>query len=101
MSTTDHGLMNQSWLIAGFEGTTKIFHKTIPLEAADEAEIVAMLKNLASQHLTKAEIQGAEQTGVLDVLRGDPSGALLSWSCGQNPRYVASLWPNELLAIGS
>jgi hypothetical protein len=101
MSTTDHGLMNQSWLIAGFEGTTKIFQKIIPLEAADEAEIVAMLKNLASQHLTKAEIQGSEQTGVLDVLRDDPSGALLSWSCGQNPRYVASLWPNELLAIGS
>jgi hypothetical protein len=72
----------------------------MPLKAADEAEIVAMLKSLASQHLTKAEIQRGEQTGVLDIVR-DVGGTRLSGSCGQNPHYVASLWRDEELAIGS
>jgi hypothetical protein len=52
-------LDRQHWRIEGMEGDTRTFEVSIPMGSLSEAEIIALLRRLASRHLTAGEIVAA------------------------------------------
>jgi hypothetical protein len=87
-------MMNQSWLIRGYDGTTLIYEKIVPLASLTEKRVQSLLQTLtAKAGLTNDEIVAAYarrgsklHDSHLDV-RKDCAQCMLS--CGSNPYFVA------------
>lgn len=88
------GFGKMVWRIVGYDSTTEIMRREIPLDQADEARISEILKTLAAQHLTSAEIAA----GMANVRHDTRFGNRITLIAGQNPYYVASLWRSDELA---
>jgi hypothetical protein len=81
------------WKIEGYRGTEKILDQRIPLNDATEQKVSEMLKRLASQHLTEAEISA----GLADVRADSSHGNRIILMAGQDPHYVAGLFRSDEL----
>ncbi len=88
MNTIVGGFENMVWRIIGYDGLEEISQQTYSLKTTDQAKIEALLKELASQHLTFSEVAA----GFADVRIDESNGNRVMLSAGENPHYVASLW---------
>jgi hypothetical protein len=87
-------MINESWLIRGYNSTTLIYEKTLPLATFSERQVRSLLQALtAKAGLTNDEIIGAYarrgsklHTGLLDVSKDGPK---CKFSCGSNPFFTA------------
>ncbi len=94
-------MTNQSWLIRGYESTTLIYERVIPLALYSEKQARSLLQALtAKAGLTNDEIVGAYarrgsklRNSLLDVSRDGPE---CSFSCGSNPFFTAVPTDREL-----
>lgn len=94
MTNIVDGFSELVWQIVGYDSTDEISKQIIPLANADEAHITNILTELASEHLSAAEIAA----GFAEVRRDDSQGNRIILSAGENPYYVASLWRSDELA---
>jgi hypothetical protein len=83
------------WKIEGYNGVDKFFEERIPLSDAPEEKIASLLRGLASQHLTAAEIAA----GMADVRKDAQHGKRVTLVAGQNPRYVAALFRGDEMDV--
>lgn len=87
-------MVNQSWLIRGYDGTTLVYEKRVPLTCLTERQVQSLLRTLtAKAGLTNDEIVAAYarrgtkwHNGHLDVRRD--CGQCM-FSCGSNPYFIA------------
>ena len=88
------GFGQMVWRIVGYDGTKEILRQEIPLNEADEPRISEILRSLAAEHLTPAEIAA----GLADVRHDTTGGNRITLMAGQNPHYVAGLFRSDELA---
>jgi hypothetical protein len=88
------GFEKMVWCIVGYDGTKEIMRQEIPFDQADERRISEILRDLAAQRLTPAEIAA----GLADVRRDDTGGNRITLMAGENPHYVAGLFRSDELA---
>jgi hypothetical protein len=96
MTDIVNGFENMVWRVIGYDGTEQISEETIPVDRADESAIVMLLRKLAASHLSEDEIQDAP--GLLEVRKDLDHGNRVTFSVGENPHYVASMWRADEIA---
>ena len=94
MAATAEGFGKMVWRIAGYDGTTTVYERTIEQDRLDEQAVVALLWSLVARHLQPAEIVAAHlgENSLLTISKDESAGKRIIYSAGENPHYTASLW---------
>ena len=86
------------WRVVGYDSTTKIFEKDLPLGAFSEKHMAEALRTLAARAgLTFEEIldscanKNAKQHRDLLEVQTEARKERFSLSCGSNPYFIASV----------
>jgi hypothetical protein len=90
--------LKRVWRIQGYDSSTLIFEERFPVNQLSSAQVIELLRALASRHLTSSEIVGAyarRGTRIANDLlevhkdRQDEKRREV-FMCGSNPYYVAT-----------
>jgi hypothetical protein len=88
--------ITQTWVIEGFDGTTRLFQQTLLETFLPDARITTLLQRLLSRHLTAKDIIDGSTTQrdpfhnpIFETRRAIVDGGV-SITVGDNPYYVAT-----------
>ncbi len=95
MNSVIEGFKNQVWRIVEYDGFKVVSEERIPLDDADEARIVYLLELKAKSHLSTRQVKYSPK--LYQVRKDASQGNRVSYSAGDNPYYVASLWRSDEL----
>jgi hypothetical protein len=97
-TTSRKSELQRVWRIQGYDSSTLIFEERFPVSQMSTAQVIELLRALASRHLTSSEIVGAyarRGTRIANDLvqvhkdRQDEKRRMV-FMCGSNPYYVAT-----------
>ncbi|TAV89300.1 hypothetical protein [Rhizobium leguminosarum] len=90
MSSIIDGFKDQVWRIIEMDGTEQISEQHISLSEATESQIIDMIEAMAKRHLTELEI--TDTPSLSRAVRDSDHGNRITYSAGENPHVIASLW---------